>query len=382
MKISAIICAAGNGERAGFGRNKLLVPLLGAPALYHTLTKFTACDEIIVAASPADMREITAICAPFGATVVAGGKTRAESVYRALKQASGEIVLIHDGARPFVTQTTIKDCIESVVRNGSAVCATPVTDTTVVAEQGKIRVVPARETLYAVQTPQGFRTAEIRAAYGKAVADGKIYPDDGSVYLAYCGEPHLFAGDPANTKLTYRRDFAAQYPAINAAAGQAIGLGADVHAFGRDCNYITLCGARIPSERGLVAHSDGDVAVHAVMDALLSAAGLKDIGHYFPDGDETYENADSMRLLEEVIKLLSAQGYTPLNLTVTIQAERPRLAAYIDEMKNNLAAACNLAADRVGISAGTCEKLGFVGQGLGITATAIALLQKTTEQNR
>ena len=155
-----------------------------------------------------------------------------------------------------------------------------------------------------------------------------------------------------------------------------MGIGVDTHAFGRAQNYIVLGGVRVPSESGLVAHSDGDVLCHAVMDALLSAAGLKDIGHYFPDTNDEWKNADSMKMLAQVTALIREQGFRPANLSAAIQAEKPRLAGYIEAIKKSLAEALNLPETAVGISAGTNEKLGYIGEGKGITANAAVLLEK------
>jgi 2-C-methyl-D-erythritol 4-phosphate cytidylyltransferase/2-C-methyl-D-erythritol 2,4-cyclodiphosphate synthase len=377
-KITAIICAAGKGERAGFDKNKLLAPLYGAPAIYHTLTKFLCeqIDEIILVVSKNDLEVMTALASPFNAKVVLGGETRTDSVYNALKEVTGDIVLIHDGARPFVTQKIIDDCICCVEEHNSAICALPVTDTIAVCDCEEIADVPQRATLYSIQTPQGFFTKDIKAAYQKAIKSGQTYTDDSSVYSQFISPAHIFLGDICNKKLTFKSDFNCEYPPINAQKGQAIGVGIDVHSFGKEQNFVTLCGVKVPSDSGLIAHSDGDVAIHAVMDALLSAAGLKDIGHYFPDTDPKYSGADSIELLKEVVKLTNDKGYAPLNLSLSIQAEKPRLAKYIDEMKANLAAACNLPQNQVAISAGTCEHLGFVGSGYGITATAIVLCDK------
>ena len=378
MKTTAVICAAGRGERAGFNKNKLLAPLCGAPALYHTLKAFdlNCIDEVIVACSAEDMAEISALCAPFGYTCVLGGDSRTRSVYNALKECTGDIVLIHDGARPYVTKKIIEDCIACVGKNGSGICAVPVTDTIAEAENAKIRAVPDRSTLFSLQTPQGFMREEIAAAYEKAVNDGRTYTDDSAVFRQYIGKPTLCAGSRKNIKLTYADDFDAPYPAINTAKGQAAGIGIDVHAFGGERTYVTLCGVRVPHTCGLIAHSDGDVPVHALMDALLSAAGLKDIGHYFPDSDQKYAGAESMELLKKVIALLGERGLRPLNIAVTIRCERPKLSPYIEEMKANIARAAGIPAERAGVSAGTCEKLGFVGEGLGIEAAAAVLLEK------
>ena len=378
MKVSAIICAAGTGERAGFGKNKLLATLYGAPALYHTLKAFdiSEVDEVIVTSSAADYKEIKAMCAPLGYETILGGKTRFAGVKKALEKVSGDIIIIHDGARPFVTKKIICDCIQTTKEYGSAVCATPVTDTMASVYYGVITDVPKRDTVYAVQTPQGFLSADIKKAYEIAADDGIPYTDDSSVYANYIGLPHIFEGDRHNTKLTYREDFVRDVPPLSPGGECRIGIGADTHAFGGLDDFITLAGVKIPCESSLVAHSDGDAVLHAVMDAVLSAAGLKDIGHYFPDTDKRYKGADSGRLLEQVISMAAEQGYAPANVSVTVQAEKPRLAPYIDEMRASLAKLCGLRECDAAIAAGTCERLGFVGEGQGIAAYAAVLLKK------
>lgn len=379
MKVSAIICAAGRGERAAMGKNKLLADLDGAPALWHTLNAFClpCIDEVIVACSPADMPQISALCAPFGYIIAEGGGTRTESVYNALGKCTGDIVLIHDGARPYVTEQTIYGCIACVQSSRSGVCAVPVTDTIAVAEGGRIAEVPDRSRLFAVQTPQGFWTKDIKAAYELAAQGGETYTDDSAVFRRYIAEPTLCEGSRDNIKLTYKSDFTRAYPAISAANGCAVGLGADVHAFGGDNKFVTLCGVKIDCDRGLVAHSDGDVPVHALMDALLSAAGLKDIGHYFPDDDPQYDGADSMKLLERVVRLVRSRGLRPAGASIAIRAEQPRLSAHIGRMQENICRALDLPTERAGISAGTNEKLGFVGNKLGIEALAAVILEET-----
>lgn len=375
MKVSVIICAAGKGERAGF--NKMLAPLYGQPVIYATCEKFyNIADEIIIACSKNDSENISAICSPFNAVTVEGGETRFESVYKSLEFVTGDIVLIHDGARPFIDGQTIKDCIDGVKKYGSAICALPSTDTVIYCDRDTVKDIPDRGGVFRAQTPQGFITEEIKAAYKKAASDGCNYTDDSSVYNRYIRPPHICHGSIANIKLTYKSDFPDRpYKDLSCNGAIAVGYGTDVHAFGEG-NGIVLCGVKIPYTRRLIAHSDGDVAVHAVMDALLSGAGLKDIGHYFPDTDPKYKGADSMRLLKEVISLINGRGYAPVNLSLSICAEEPKLAPHIDEMKKNLAAALNIGADKIGISAGTREGLGFVGQKLGILAEAVTLLKR------
>lgn len=373
--VSAIICAAGKGERAGFEKNKLLAPLFGAPALYHTLKKFNIpeIDEVIIASSKTDFKEISAIAAHFGFKVVRGGKTRTESVKHALKAVSGEIVLIHDGARPFVTNELILNCIESVKKFGSGVCAIPCTDTTVCAQYGEITDRMDRSMLYRVQTPQGFFTEDLRKAY--ELAGDAEYTDDSSVYGEFIAPARIVDGDENNKKLTYKSDFPREYPLLSVSDGKRVGIGVDVHAFGEG-SFVTLAGVKIPCDKSLIAHSDGDVILHAVTDALLSAAGLKDIGHYFPDSDEKYADADSTVLLKEALKIVETTGYMPINLSITVQAEKPKLAPFIDKMTENIAEICGVEKQNCAIAAGTCEHLGFVGEGLGIAAYCTVFLKE------
>ena len=372
QSVGVIICAAGKGSRAGFEKNKLLVPFANATVLEKTVSAFDfpTVQEILITVSACDQREIEEKFShlPQVKTVL-GGETRTQSVYNALRQATADIILIHDGARPYVTREIIEGCIHSVKTQGSGVCAVECRDTVAIVKDGKIMQVPQRDTLRQIQTPQGFFRENILYAYERAFESEKTgYTDDSSVFADYCGLPHICAGARENIKVTYAEDF------IDQAA--RCGFGVDTHAFGKEQDYILLAGVKIPSHSGLIAHSDGDVLVHAVMDALLSAAGLKDIGHYFPDTDEKWKGASSMQMLSQVLDLLQDKGYAVKNLSVAIQAEKPRLAKYIDEMKNSLSSALKIDPTCVGISAGTNEGLGYVGEGKGITVNAYALLKK------
>ena len=368
--VCAIVCAAGKGARAGFEKNKLLVPFDGSTVLEKTLSAFDypAIDEIIVTSSENDFAEISLLCKKLkNAKVVLGGETRTASVYNALQSATADIVLIHDGARPFVTRKVIENCIETVKAKGSAICAIECRDTVAVVADGKIITVPNRKNLRQIQTPQGFFREKILAAYEQAMQDeNSAFTDDSSVFARYCEEPCICEGNSENIKITYAEDFTCKIARC--------GFGIDTHAFGKEQDYIVLAGVKIPSDSGLIAHSDGDVLVHAVMDALLSAAGLKDIGHYFPDTDDKWKGASSMRMLSQVVALIESEGYGVKNISVAIQAEKPRMKKYIDEMKNALAKALKVDQTAVGISAGTNEGLGYVGEGKGITVNAYALL--------
>jgi 2-C-methyl-D-erythritol 4-phosphate cytidylyltransferase/2-C-methyl-D-erythritol 2,4-cyclodiphosphate synthase len=289
-------------------------------------------------------------------------------VYNALQATDKDIVLIHDGARPFVTRESIENCLQSVKTYGSGICAIDCIDTIAVTENGNIVNIPKRDTLKQIQTPQGFFRKDIVSAYACALADPTAqFTDDSSVFALYCGAPHVCAGARDNTKLTYAEDFAKATPRC--------GFGIDTHAFGKELNYIVLAGVKIPSASGLIAHSDGDVLVHALMDALLSACGLKDIGYYFPDTDAKWKGASSMQMLSLVMEKVSKNGLHVQNVSIAVQAEKPRLSPYIDEMKTSLASALQIDPTRVGITAGTNEGLGYVGEGKGITVHAYVLLQ-------
>lgn len=365
--ISVIICAAGRGSRAGFAENKLFRPLGRTSVIERTIAAFANFDEILLTASERDLARMKEIASRFPRCRVAlGGETRTQSVKNALQEVRGDIVLIHDGARPFVTKKIVEDCVESVKRYGSGVCALPATDTTVLAAAECVASVPARESVYTVQTPQGFLTASLRRAY--ELAGDKTFTDDSSLFSAFIAPAHLFIGDPVNQKLTFREDFMHEI--------YVTGVGIDTHAFGANQDYITLGGMRIPSPSGLIAHSDGDVLVHAAMDALLSAAGLSDIGHYFPDTDPAYRGADSLKLLAVVLELLRERGMRPIHLSAAIQAQIPKLSPYIDGMREAIARTCGLSPDDVGITAGTNEGLGYIGEKKGITVTAIATVAR------
>ena len=384
MNIAAIIPAAGVGSRAGFAKNKILQKAGGVSVVARTVAAFAqnaGISRIVVCVNEADREDIARELSGFDAAPAAGGKpitlapggaTRTESVKNALCRLAAlpcppDYVLIHDAARPFVSQKVINDCIDTVRQSGSAVCALPCTDTAVLAESGFISDTVERDKLFTLQTPQGFYTEELKRAY--ALAGEKTYTDDSSLYAAYIGRPHIVAGESTNRKLTYAADFSAPKKTY-------CGVGIDTHAFGKAQDHIVLAGVKIPSDTGLIAHSDGDVLLHAVMDALLSAAGLRDIGHYFPDTDGKWKDADSRKMLSIVRREIEKRGFTPVNLSVAVQAQKPRLAAFVPAMCENLAADLGIPPSAVGITVGTNEGLGYVGEGKGITVTAYCSLEK------
>ncbi len=370
MKISVILCCAGKGTRTGFEKNKLLVPLLGITPIERAITNFCLPEvgEILLSANADDFAELSPIVQKYPLVrLVQGGNTRGESVFNALKECKGEMVLVHDGARPFVSPSTVRRCKESVEKHGSGICAIPTTDTIAVTD-GETVSYPNRANAYAVQTPQGFYTKELLRAYAQAEKEGLSFTDDSSLFARYIRPPRFCEGEVENKKLTYASDFQPH--------ASRVGFGVDTHAFGKAQNYIVLAGVQIPSASGLIAHSDGDVLVHALMDALLSGAGLYDIGRYFPDTDEKWKNASSMKMLERVVSLLDEKGLAVQHVSCAVQAETPRLAPFIESMKESLSKALNLPPSCIGVTAGTNEKLGYVGEGKGITAYAYVLLKE------
>ncbi len=374
--ISAIILAAGNGTRANLSENKMLHDYNGIPLLLHSLSVFSAvADEIVVTCRPQDEARIKKLISPYHARTCHGGNSRTESVFNALETVLGDIVLIHDGARPHVTEKLVRDCIRCTEQYKSAIPGVPTVDTAAIAVDGEIISYPVRSELYLLQTPQGYFTRDLRAAYELAFAEGNAekFTDEGSICLKYLGlRPHIFPGDRANVKITYPEDF-------NVAT--RVGFGVDTHAFYGEnegmplANFIKLGGVNIPSSKILKAHSDGDVLVHALMDALLTAAGLRDIGYYFPDTDERYRGADSMELLSKVLRLVEEKHLQPQNVSISVLAETPHLSPYIEAIAQSLSEALGLPRSAVGVAAGTNEKLGYVGEGKGITVYATVLLK-------
>ena len=272
--------------------------------------------------------------------------------------------------------------IDSARRYGSGVAAVPLKDTVKrVDESGLVVETPQRDLLRAVQTPQTFVAALIRAAHAR-YADSDVRATDDAMLIEWTGHAvHLTPGDPENIKLTTPEDMLLAGQVIlrregrKEAPAMRIGHGYDVHRLVEGRKLI-LCGVEVPYERGLLGHSDADVALHALMDALLGAAALGDIGRHFPDTDPAYAGADSGRLLDHVVALLHVKGYAVANADVTIICQRPKLKDYIEQMRENVAAHLKVDPDCVNVKATTTEKLGFEGEGLGISSHAVACIER------
>ena len=367
--VSLILACAGKGSRAGFDKNKLLVKSNGKTVLERTLDAFINCgkiDQIVITASSEDFDTVCKLVNG-SCQVVLGGETRTQSVLNALKIVVGDVVLIHDGARPFVTDKIIKDCIKSASTYGSAIPVVPTRDTVVKGTKTTITDYLGKNGLYSVQTPQAFKTELIKDAYARAGA--KTFNDDGEVYKKYIGELHLVKGDFCNKKLTFPEDFDFAPPATR------MGVGFDCHRL-VEYRSLILGGVYIPHTKGLLGHSDADVLTHAIMDAILSALSLRDIGYHFSDKDPAYKDADSMKLLEKVLQMIDKKDYKVQSVSAVIMAEKPKLLDHIPKITNNLARALGIDASMVGIGATTLEGLGFVGREEGICVNATAVLVK------
>ncbi len=368
---SLIIPAAGKGERAKQGKNKLLVPVLGKTCLELTFNAFNSTgyfDKIIIACSAQDKEQISTLLPYENVKLVLGGDTRTQSVKNALDIIDTELVVIHDGARPFVDKRIITDCLDSAIKYGSAITAIGTRDTMCDVKDGAILEYLGKDRLYSVQTPQGFNTLSIKRAY--ACAGEEVFNDDGEVYKKFIGETHIVLGNANNVKITYPEDMLKL-----GNKDVKIGCGFDCHKLVEHRKLI-LGGIEIEHDKGLLGHSDADVLTHAIMDAILSALSLRDIGYHFPDTDAKYKDADSIKLLEHVLTLIKEKGYKVGNISAVIMAEKPKLKNHIPTITENLAKVLNLAKTEVGITATTLEGIGTVGREEAICVQATALLKE------
>lgn len=362
-EVTAVILCAGCGSRAGLGYNKILHPMDGVSIAARTAEKFSRFDRLMIVCRPEDKEALKLSVARPDAEYVAGGKTRTESVRNALEAIRHtDIVIIQDGARPFTEESAIDASVSSAIQFGSGIAAINPTSALKVADGKKLSALD-RDRTFIIQTPQTFRFEEIKRAYDTVSGD---YADDSEVYERAGFSAKLVSGSADNVKLTSYRDLAGLNDAYR------IGFGFDVHPFavGRK---LVLCGRTFDFDKGLMGHSDADAPVHALMDALLSAAGLPDIGALFPDNDIKYADADSIELLKQVKNML--KGYEIVNASLCVMAQKPKILPYRNEMLQNLAAALETDESKINISATTTEFLGIIGEGKGIAAAADVLLK-------
>jgi len=392
--ITAIIVAGGTGERLGRPGGKQLARVAGLPVLAHTIRAFedaTRVDAVVVVVHPErlDQYRAEAVLAS-GATkvlaVVPGGTSRAASVRAGLAAVPAEstIILVHDGARPLVEPSLIDAAVATLAGDDSldgVIVGHPSYDTLKIVEgERHVRGTADRTTTWAVQTPQVFRAQTLRAAYERASADGWDGTDDASFVERAGGRLAMYEGSRDNIKVTVPEDLPLVDRLLRMRRGEhsvdgiRVGLGHDVHAF-TDDRPLVLGGVRIPHERGLAGHSDADVLVHAVMDAILGAMREGDIGKLFPDTDPAYAGISSLELLRSVARLMRDRGYELVDADTVLVLEEPKIAPHREAMRSAMADALGVDVDRVGVKATTTEKLGFTGRGEGVAAEAVVLMR-------
>ena len=393
----ALIVAAGRGHRVGGPLPKQYRALAGRTVLGHSVRRFTThprVDRVRVVINPADRSlyddavqgsedpEARKLLAP-----VTGGVTRQDSVRNGLESLSDsppDLVLIHDGARPLVSGAVIDGALDALAGHDGALPALAVSDSLKRATPGSVVIAGAvpRENLWRAQTPQGFRYPAIfdahRAAAGNALTDDAAVAEHAGLAVA------LTAGDEDNLKITTEQDFA-RAERIMAAQGEReaaaavaletrVGMGFDVHRFGPG-DHLMLGGVAVPHAQGVVSHSDGDVVLHAIVDAVLGAMAAGDIGSHFPPSDETWRDADSAHFVAHTLAMLRARGGHLSHVDVTVICQRPRIGPHREAMMARLADVLGLAPARISLKATTTERLGFTGRGEGIAAQAVATVR-------
>ncbi|MBP2628308.1 MAG: 2-C-methyl-D-erythritol 4-phosphate cytidylyltransferase [Firmicutes bacterium] len=395
--VTAIVLAAGQGKRMNSSLNKVFMLLADQPILLHSVLTFSACPEVdnlvVVAAHDEVIHVENMLNSLTGIKpwqVVLGGSERQYSIANALKILSQttDIVLVHDGARPLVNTQCINNVIQAATVHQAAVVAVPVKDTIkTVNDSGTVTGTPERHTLWSIQTPQGFNANILRQAYEQAAQDGYLGTDDASLVERIGARVKIVDGSYENIKVTTPEDLiiaeALMKGRINALYNKEceaknmvrFGMGYDVHKLVEGRKLI-LGGVEIPYVYGLDGHSDADVLLHGIKDALLGAAALGDIGKHFPDTDMSYKGVSSIILLERVREIIAEHGYIVNNIDATIVAERPKLAPYIPEMNQRIAIALQVEVGQVNVKATTTEGLGFAGKGTGIAAYAVASIVK------
>ena len=372
---AVLITAAGRGTRAGGDEPKQWRTLAGKSVLARTIDAFRGFGRVVLVVHPKDMpRALTA----FGGEVVlvAGGGTRSDSVRAGLESLEGSSgithVLIHDGARPLVSHAVIGSVIEALARGALAAApALAVTDALWRGEAGRVTGTADREGLFRAQTPQGFALNTILAAH-RAFPEGAA--DDVELARRAGVDVTITEGAEDNLKLTFPGDFA-RAEAILKGRGMDVrlGNGFDVHAF-TEGDHVWLCGVKVAHDRALLGHSDADVGMHALTDAIYGAMAEGDIGRHFPPSDPQWKGAQSHIFLRHAADLARARGFRIANADVTLICERPKVGPHAGAMQAELAAIMGVAADRISVKATTSERLGFTGREEGIAAIATATL--------
>lgn len=371
---AAIIVAAGRGLRAGGQRPKQWQPLAGRPVLAHAVAAFAHLGRVVVVLHPEDMAEGVA-CLGGAVTLVAGGPTRAESVRNALEVLEGSgvrDVLIHDGARPCIRADLVARVMGALQGAEAAAPAMAVTDALWRAHSDRVEGHVPRDGLYRAQTPQGFRLAPILAAH-RAHPGGAA--DDVEVALAAGIAVAIVAGDEDNIKITWPGDLARAERILGGGMDVRLGNGFDVHAFCAG-DHVMLCGVPVDHDQGLLGHSDADVGMHALTDAIYGALADGDIGRHFPPSDPQWKGAASAVFLTHAVARARAAGFAIANADVTLICEAPKIGPHAQAMRASLARIMDIDVGRVSVKATTTERLGFAGRKEGIAAMATATLVK------
>ena len=376
MRTAVIIVAAGRGSRVGGEVPKQWLPLAGKPVLAHTLAAFAGMQVVLVI-HPDDRARAETL----GVPLVEGGATRDASVLAGLQALEGtgvEAVLIHDGARPLVSRALTLRLVAALETHQGAAPALAVADALWRGAEGFVAGTVDRAGLWRAQTPQAFRFAPILAAH-RAHPGGAL--DDVEVARAAGLDVAIVEGEESNLKLTWPADFARAEAILKGLAMDVrpeirLGNGYDVHAF-CEGDHVWLCGVKVPHTRGLLGHSDADVGMHALTDAIYGALAEGDIGRHFPPSDPQWKGAASQIFLAHAVGLARSRGYDLGNCDVTLICERPKIGPHAADMQFELARIMGVDAGRVSVKATTSERLGFTGREEGIAAIATATLVKT-----
>ncbi len=385
--VAAVVPAAGQGERLGKDVPKSLVLLRGRPLVQYPLEVLQQVPEvetIVVAVPPSGVDAVRHLAESARLSkvvaVVPGGPDRQASVARGLAALppGPDVVLVHDGVRPFLTPSLVRAVAEAAARDGSATAAVPLAETVKSGERGWVVTTLDRSHLYSIQTPQAFRRTLLEEAHREAERQGFRGTDDAALVERLGHRVRLVPGSPRNLKVTVPEDLSLAEAILRSteapASAPRVGVGFDAHRFAAGRRLI-LGGVEVPAPRGLLGHSDADVVVHAVMDALLGAAGCGDIGQQFPAEDPAYEGARSLTLLARVRDLLAARGWRPAHIDVVVMAEAPRLSPHVPAMRAAMAGVLGVSEAQVNVKATTVEGMGAIGREEGIAAQAVASLE-------
>lgn len=365
----AVILAAGSGSR--FGADKTTLSLGGKPLWrwsYDAYASHPRVEGVGILGSASNLEALKT--AREAAFVDLGGTTRTESSRKAVDLCSADVILIHDAARPFVSHKVIDRVLDALESAPAVAAAVPCTDTIRRVQAGSTET-PPRSELFAMQTPQGADRLLLKKAYSECTGE---FTDEMAVLEAIGVQPVLVEGDPQNFKVTTPDDLSRAQAHLGFPEYRT-GLGYDIHPVAMDVRPMMLGGVRFEGP-GLEGHSDADVVLHAVTDALLGAASMGDIGEHFPNTDPRWRGAASIQFLEHAAKLLAEEGWTVVNLDVSIVAEFPKVMPKADAMRSAMAGAVGVEPGRVSIKATTNEKLGAIGRGEGVAAFAVATIRR------